>query len=186
LARRVVVKAAARFYLQAKVNDMRLAFLIVLCLSIMAPCVYCEGKIDALKEYEYWADGKVRGCKVYDTNGRLRTRSFCRTDGTVEKIEKYDLIGNKAQEGHFDSKGNLAAGLDGWAVMKWQYDDESHLRSQMSFDELGRPIERKVYSEGGRMVFRQFRDSDNLNPYEEAQMAMFLGGNNAKMKNPDE
>ncbi len=165
---------------------MMRAFLLLLCLSAMPASVYCEGNIDALKEYEYWADGKVRGCKVYDTNGRLRTRSFCRPDGTVEKVEKYDLNGNKVREGRFDPKGNLASGLDGWAVMKWEYDGESRLRSQMSFDELGRPLERKVYSEGGKMIFRQFRDSDNLDPYEEAQMAMFLGGNNVKMKNPDE
>jgi len=162
------------------------AFLLFLCLCVLPASGYCEGNIDALKEYDYWADGKVRGCRVYDTTGRLRTKSFCRPDGTVEKIEKYDLVGNKIQEGHFDSKGNLAAGLDGWAVMRLEYDGESHLRSQMSFDELGRPIERKVYSEGGRMIFRQFRDSDKLDPYEEAQMAMFLGGNNVKMKNPDE
>jgi hypothetical protein len=155
-------------------------------LCIIPAGAYSEGNIDALKEYEYWADGKVRGCKVYDKDGRLRTRSFCRADGTIEKVEKYDLTGNKVQEGHFDSKGKLTPGLDGWAVMRWQYDEESHLRAQISFDELGRPIERKVYSAGGKMVFRQFRDSDSLNPYEEMQMAMLLGGNNAKMKNPDE
>ena len=56
----------------------------------------------------------------------------------------------------------------------------------MSFDELGRPIERKLYSPGGKMVMRQVRDSDKLDPYEEAQMAMFLGGANIRMKNPDE
>lgn len=165
---------------------MRVFLLLLLCISILPASVYCEGKIDALKEYEYWTDGKVRGCKVYDTDGRLRTRSFCRPDGSVEKIEKYDNMGNKSQEGHFDPRGKLAAGLDGWAVMKWEYDAESHVRSQMSFDEMGRPIERKVYSEGGRMVMRQVRDSEKLNPYEEAQMAMFLGGANVKMKNPDE
>jgi hypothetical protein len=163
------------------------AFVLLLAFAVSFPTAgYCEGNIDALKEYEYWADGKVRGCKVYDTNGRLRTRSFCRPDGSVEKIEKYDMIGNKVQEGHFDPRGNLAAGLDGWAVMKWEYDNDSRVRSQMSFDELGRPIERKLYSEGGKMVMRQFRDSENLNTYEEAQMAMFLGGANVKMKNPDE
>jgi hypothetical protein len=163
------------------------AFVLLLAFAVSVPTTgYCEGKIDALKEYEYWADGKVRGCKVYDTDGRLRTRSFCRPDGSVEKIEKYDMAGNKVQEGHFDPRGNLTAGLDGWAVMKWEYDNDLHVRSQMSFDEMGRPIERKLYSEGGKMVMRQFRDSDNLNTFEEAQMAMFLGGANVKMKNPDE
>lgn len=165
---------------------MRRLLLTMALVMLLPTGAYCEGTIDALKEYEYWADGKVRGCKVYDTDGRLRTRSFCRPDGSVEKVEKYDTIGRKVQEGHFDPRGKLTAGLDGWAVMKWEYDEEGRMRSQMSFDELGRPIERKLYSEGGKMVMRQVRDSDKLNPYEEAQMAMFLGGANVKMKNPDE
>jgi hypothetical protein len=175
-------------YMYSKGNLLQgVAFLLLLVFTSSVPSIgYCEGTIDALKEYEYWADGKIRGCKVYDTDGRLRTKSFCRPDGTVEKIERYNTAGKKVQEGHFNPKGNLTAGLDGWAVMKWEYDGDLNVRSQMSFDELGRPIERKVYSEGGRMVMRQFRDSENLNPYEEAQMAMFLGGANMKMKNPDE
>lgn len=165
---------------------VRSAVLVSVCVFLVISDGFSEGQIDALKEYEYWADGKIRGCKVYDSSGRLRTRSFCRPDGSVEKVEKYDTAGNKIQEGHFDPKGNLAAGIDGWAVMRWEYDNESRMRSQMSFDELGRPIERKLYSEGGKMIMRQFRDSDKLDPYEEAQMAMFLGGANIKMKNPDE
>lgn len=154
--------------------------------AAVAGPAYGEGNVDSLKEYEYWADGKVRGCRVYDKDGRLRARAFCRPDGSVEKIEKYDTAGNKIQEGHFDPKGKLSAGLDGWAVMRWEYDGESHMRTQMSFDELGRPLERKLFSAGGRMIMRQVRESDKLDPYEEAQMAMFLGGANIKMKNPDE
>ena len=71
-----------------------------------------------------------------------------------------DVGAGRDEEARFDPKGNLAAGLDGWSVMKWEYDDEQRMRSQMSFDELGRPLERKVYSEGGRMILRQVRDSD--------------------------
>ena len=52
----------------------------LLCFSFTPSDGLCEGNIDALKEYEYWADGKIRGCKVYDSNGRIRTRSFCRPD----------------------------------------------------------------------------------------------------------
>jgi len=159
---------------------------ILIWLVIAPALIYGEGSIDSLKEYEYWPDGKVRGCKVYDTNGRLKAKSWCRSDGSVERIEKYDLRGNKIQQGFFDQRGKLKTGIDGWAVMRWEYDDEGRMRSQMSFDELGRPIERKLFSEGGKMVLRQIRDSDKLDPYEEAQMAMFLGGANVKMKNPDE
>jgi hypothetical protein len=156
----------------------------IICLARFS--AYGEGTIDALKEYEYWPDGKVRGCKILDKNGKLRVRSFNRPDGSVEKIDKYDTSGNKVQEGRFDPKGKLTAGLDGWAVMKWEYDGDSRVRSEISFDELGRPLERRLYSPGGKMIMRQVRDSDRLDPYEEAQMAMFLGGMNMKMRNPDE
>lgn len=156
------------------------------CILFGASCAYPEGNVESLKEYSYWPDGKVRGCTVYDTSGRLKARSYCRNDGTVEKIEKFDDRGNRVQEGLFDHKGNLRSGLDGWAVMKWEYDADSHVRSQISFDELGRPLERRLFSPGGKMIFRQVRDSEKLNPYEEAQMAMYLGGANVKMKNPDE
>ena len=165
---------------------IRCGMVILVFCAFAAALVRGEGNVESLKEYEYWSDGKVRGCKVYDTDGRLKARSYCRPDGTVEKIDKYDQLGNKIQEGRFDQKGNLQANLDGWAIMRWEYDADSRLRAQISFDELGRPLERKLYSEGGRMILRQIRDSDKLNPYEEAQMAMYLGGANMKMKNPDE
>lgn len=151
-----------------------------------AALAYGEGEVEGLKEYEYWPDGKVKGCKVYDAQGHLRAISYSRADGTVEKIDKYDARGNKIQEGRFDQKGNLKATLDGWAIMRWEYDEQGNVRAQIAFDELGRPLERRLFSESGKMVLRQVRDSDKLNPYEEAQMAMYLGGANMKMKNPDE
>lgn len=165
---------------------IRKGFAIAAAFCFAAGIAYGEGEVESLKEYEYWADGKVKGCKVYDTNGRLKARSYCRADGTVEKIDKYDEFGNRNQEGRFDQKGSLKANLDGWAIMRWEYDGQGRVRAQVSFDEMGRPLERRLFSESGKMVLRQVRDSDKLNPYEEAQMAMYLGGANMKMKNPDE
>ena len=168
---------------------MKIVFVLsVIIATTLLPSAFVsgEGEVMGLKDYEYWSDGNVRSCKVYDARGKLKIKSFCRNDGTVERIEKYDEDGNKVQEGHFDQRGKLKTSLDGWAIMRYEYDDEGRMRAEVSFDELGRPIESRLYSPGGRMVYRQVRDSEKLNPYEEAQMAMYLGGANVKTKNPDE
>lgn len=144
-----------------------------------------EGQVEGLMDYQYWEDGKIRQCQAYDTSGRLKAKAFCRRDGTVEKVEKYDAYGNKIQEALIDQNRKLKTGIDGWAIMRWDYRD-SKLVAQTSYDELGRPIERKVYSEGGNLIMRQFRDSERLNPTEEAYMATVLGPNNIPCKDPDE
>lgn len=159
---------------------------IIFTVLLLNGSVYCEGEIKGLKDYEYWSDGNVRSCKVYDSSGKLKIKSFCRNDGTVDRVEKFDEHGNKIQEGYFDQRGQLRTGLDGWSIMRYEYDDDGRLRAQVSYDELGRPIESRLFSPGGRMIYRQVRDSESLNPYEEAQMAMYLGGANVKTKDPDE
>jgi len=137
-----------------------------------------EGDIGSLKQFDYWENGKVRQCTMYDTNGRLKATAYCRHDGSVEKVEKFDNYGNKAEEALYDQKGALKTGIDGWAAMRWWYDG-SHLVSQISYDEDGIPLERKQYGESGKLVFRQFRDElTDAKPYEGALMAMLLGGQN--------
>ena len=154
-------------------------------LAFMPVSVFAEGQVEGLMDYQYWEDGKIRQCQAYNTSGRLTAKAFCRRDGTVEKLEKYDTYGNKIQECFIDQNRKLKTGIDGWAIMRWDYRD-SKLAAQTSYDELGRPIERKVYSDGGNLIMRQFRDSERLNPTEEAFMATVLGPNNIPCKDPDE
>lgn len=144
---------------------------------LYASRVFCEGDIENLKQLEYWENGKVRQCTVYDVDGRLTSKTYCRNDGTVEKMEKFDPYGNKTEEALYDQRGNLKAGIDGWAAMRWWYED-AHLISQIAYDEDGIPIERKQYGEGGKLILRQYRDELDMNPYEGAQMHMLLGGRN--------
>jgi hypothetical protein len=145
-----------------------------ICMMVIAAYARGEGEVESLKDYKYWNNGKVRGADIYDNNGRLRARTFVRPDGSVEKLEKYDAYGNMVETAYYDEKGRLRAGLDGWAATRWYYDG-SRLVAQMSFDEYGKPLERRQFSESGRLTARFYRDRDDLNPYEQASMAAVLG-----------
>ena len=136
-----------------------------------------EGEVKSLRQYEHWANGTIKSCTLFDSNGLLKAKAYCRDDGTVEKVEKFDPAGNKIEESFYDEKGKLKTGIDGWAAMRWWYDG-SHLESQISYDETGLPIERRVYSESGRLAFRQYRHDIDFNPYEAANMAALLGPQN--------
>lgn len=156
---------------------MSTRYSLLLLFPLYASIGFCEGDVESLKQIDHWENGKVRQCTVYDVDGRLKSKTFCRDDGTVEKIEKFDIYGNRAEEALYDQKGKLKAGIDGWAAMRWWYEG-SQVVSQISYDEDGIPIERKRYSESGKLVLRQYRDDLDMNPYEGAQMHMMLGGRN--------
>ena len=159
-------------------NRLRDKLIITFLLSVsFAATSSGEGEVKSLRQYEHWDNGTIRSCTLFDTNGVLKAKSFCRNDGTVEKVEKYDPAGKKIEEAFYDEKGKLRTGIDGWAAMRWWYDG-SHLESQISYDESGTPMERRVYSESGRLMFRQYRHDIDFNPYEAASMAALLGPQN--------
>ncbi|MCM8790470.1 MAG: hypothetical protein NC938_02065 [Candidatus Omnitrophica bacterium] len=147
---------------------------IALWLILVACYGRAEGDVESLKDYKYFDDGRVRGADIYDKYGRLCAKTFVRPDGSVEKLEKYDIYGNKVEMAYYDEKGRLRSGLDGWAATRWYYDG-TRLVAQMSFDEYGKPLERRTFSESGRLTARFFRDRDDLDPYEQASMATVLG-----------
>jgi len=136
-----------------------------------------EGEVKSLRQYEHWDNGTMKSCSLFDSNGVLKAKAYCRNDGTVEKVEKFDPAGKRIEEAFYDEKGKLRTGIDGWAAMRWVYDG-SHLGSQISYDETGTPLERRVYSESGRLVLRQYRHDIEFNPYEDASMAILLGPQN--------
>jgi len=121
---------------------------------------------------------------VYDVYGYLKTKAFCRYDGTVEKVERFDTLGNKTEAVLYNEKGDLREGIDGWAAMKWKYDG-SHLMAEVAFDESGNLIERKFYSESGKLLYRDYRDDERFSPYESASMALMLGGRNVPYRDTE-
>ncbi|MDP2912829.1 MAG: hypothetical protein Q8N91_02345 [Candidatus Omnitrophota bacterium] len=147
------------------------------CLLPVSIYAYAEGEIESLRSYTYWENGNVKECGVYDVNGYLRAKAYYRYDGNAEKIEKYDLLGNKIEQAFYDEKGKLKTGIDGWAATRWNYDG-SRLVSQTMYDENGRPLERKLYSESGRLILRQYREDLSLDTYEALNMALLLGKQN--------
>jgi len=136
-----------------------------------------EGEIKSLRQYEHWGSGTIKSCTLFDTDGLLKAKAYCRDDGTVEKVEKFNPTGDRTEEAFYDEKGKLKTGIDGWAAMRWWYND-GRLESQVSYDEVGLPMERRVYSESGRLIFRQYRHDIDFNPYEAANMAALLGPQN--------
>ena len=156
---------------------LRIWMVILLFSSLLAANGFCEGEIKSLRQYEHWDNGTLKSCTLFDTNGVLKAKAYCRNDGTVEKVEKFDPSGNRTEEAFYDEKGKLRIGIDGWAAMRWWY-DAGHLQSQISYDETGTPMERRVYGESGRLMFRQYRHDIDFNPYEAANMALLLGPQN--------
>ena len=156
---------------------IRLALVFILISLNFAPMAMGEGEVKDLKQFEYWDNKKVRVCITYDVSGYLKSKIFCRDDGTVEKVDKFDRYGNRIEEVLYDQKGKLKAGIDGWAAMRWRYDD-THLESQISYDEDGMPMDKRYYSESGRLILRQYRNDIQFDPYEEANMYMLLGPHN--------
>ncbi|MDD5437399.1 MAG: hypothetical protein PHX20_07650, partial [Candidatus Omnitrophica bacterium] len=68
-----------RYAQAAAVFFMILAAPIVIC--------YAEGEIKGLRQYERWDTGTIRSCTLFDMNGQLKAKAYCRHDGTVEKVE---------------------------------------------------------------------------------------------------
>ncbi|MDD5422288.1 MAG: hypothetical protein WC592_04985 [Candidatus Omnitrophota bacterium] len=153
------------------------------CLLLAPLDAMAEGDVSGLNDILYWDNGKIRSCTVYDATGHLKAKAYCRNDGTVEKIEKFDLAGNRTEESFYDQSGRLKNGIDGWAARRWWYED-SRTISQITYDEDGRQVERRHYSESGRLVLRQYRDDDNLDPYEGAAMQLLLGSQNIPYRDP--
>ncbi len=161
-------------------------FLISLCgfLLVVSSATAFDMEGDGRKEFEYWPDGNYKSFTLFDESGRVKAKAYCGADGTVEKVERFDIYGNRIQEAFYDGEGRLKTGIDGWAAMRWWYDG-SQLVSQISYDEDGRTVDRRQYSDSGRLIYRQYSPDADLNPYEEANMYMLAGLRNEAYYNPE-
>lgn len=160
------------------ISVLILGVIFLFCSICISQDAYAEGEVRSLKDFQYWDNGTVKQCTVYDAHtGRLKTRAFCAYGGSVEKVEKFDEAGNKIEEALYDANGALKAGIDGWAAMRWRYDG-LQIVWQVSYDENGKSIEQKFYTSSGNLAMRLYRDDDSVNPYANAAMYMMLGGRN--------
>ena len=146
-------------------------------------CAHADGEVKSLKKFQFWDTGKVRQCDVYDVNGYLKAKVYCYSDGAIEKIERFNMLDKKTEEALYDGHGKIKTGIDGWAAKRWLYSGPT-LLYEVSYDETGKPMEMKMYSESGRLIARRYRDDVNFNPYEQASMFMLLGGQSAAFYDP--
>ena len=146
-------------------------FLGSFCLPL---CAGADDDPSDQKTYEYWKTGGVKSCTIYDKENEVMARAVYRPDGMIEKIEKYDRYNNKIEEALYDEDGRLRAGLDGWAAMRWAYDERT-LLYQTWYDEHGKAIKRKHYSESGRLVASQVMSESGYDFYEDLNTRKLLG-----------
>ncbi len=102
-------------------------------------------------------------------------RASYRGNGTIEKIERYDQYGRRIAEAFYDENGVLMPGIDGWAAMKCFYNEEI-LVAQILYGADGLPVGRKIYSESGTLIARDYIDSRSTDRYEETNADMLYGG----------
>lgn len=158
--------------------------LLALCIAVTG--AYADGVISNLKAYEYRANGKPWRCTVTDAmTGKLKGKIYYAGDGAIEKVERFDADANKIETAYYDAKGMLKIGPDGWAAVRWWYQN-STVRLEISYDERGHPIERLFYSESGRLLGRHYRNDDRVNPNINAAMFSRLGPNNIAYYDPKE
>lgn len=157
---------------------LKLTIVFLWCSLFVVSSSYGDGEVKSLKKFTFWKTGKVRQCDVYDVNGYLKASVYCRSDGTIEKIERFNMLGKRTEEALYDGHGRLKTGIDGWAAIRWIYSGPI-LLYEAAYDETGKMMEIKMYSESGRLIARRYRDDVNFNPYEQASMYMLLGGQSA-------
>ena len=163
-----------------EINKNLLKYFVValICSFFIVSAVFADGEVKSLKKFEFWKTGKVKQCDVYDVNGYPKAKVFCRSDGSIEKVERFNMLDKKTEEAIYDGRGRLKIGIDGWSAKRWLYSGPT-LLYEITYDETGKPMEMKMYSESGRMIARRYRDDVNFDPYEQASMYMLLGGQSA-------
>ena len=153
---------------------------------VACPAVLADGVVTNLKDYEYRADGTPWRCTVYDAmSGKLKGRVHYASDGEVDKVERYDELGNKVEAAFYDANGALRTGATGWAAMRWWYQGKV-CRLQIAYDEQGRQMERLFFSESGKLLGRHYRDDEDVNHAINAAMFKLLGPNNVAYYDPQE
>lgn len=120
----------------------------------------------------YWDNGNIKEETEFDLTGRLRFVSYYRYDGTLEKRERYDEYGHKTAVVNYEREGKLRANADGWAAILSWYDGRN-LAVETYYGEDGRIKERKLYSESGKLIERQYRTDDSIDTGEEFEPGLF-------------
>ena len=137
----------------------------VLLVMVFASCCTCFAKGTWMETKDYWPSGEVRVVKKADSDGDLLEEKYYREDGTMEQYIKYDGEGHKIGEAYYGQNGQLREGADGWAAMRWKYED-GNMVAEGYYGPDGKLKERKQYNSEGDLVAKQYVGDKEL-PAEE-------------------
>jgi hypothetical protein len=103
----------------------------------------------------------------YDRAGNVVRKDYYRDDDSLEQVIKYDKEGHKTAEAYYQSDGTLREGADGWAAMRWKYEN-GNMVGEGYYGADGRLKELKQYNELGDLVAKKYVGDDNaIDPNEE-------------------
>lgn len=124
------------------------------------------GAASGQREVSYWPNGRVKEDMRYDDNGVMRRQGFFREDGTIEKLKKFDALGNVTDDINYSESGRLMENADGWAAMTFEYKN-GNMISESYYGADGHLTERKLYDDQGVLLTKQYVGDGNIDPYEE-------------------
>ncbi|HNX91396.1 MAG TPA: hypothetical protein PKY78_06465 [Candidatus Omnitrophota bacterium] len=104
--------------------------------------------------------------RISDKEGTIRGEEDFRDNGTVERRVWYDEKGHKIGECLYNGDGTLREGPDGWAAMRFYYQD-GKLADERYYDDDGKIKMRKSYDDEGELVEKDYVDDGRVDPYEE-------------------
>jgi|GEM_PF-2083544 hypothetical protein len=107
----------------------------------------------------------------------LTVKKCYRPDGSVQKVEIFDADGRKTGEAYYGADGRLDKNpVDDWAAAEWRYSGD-RLAEERYYGEDGRLKERKLYSETGDLVDKDYYGGEkNIDEYEEYDTQTFPYG----------
>lgn len=109
-------------------------------------------------------------------------KKYYRQDGTLEKIERYDIYGHQVEESYYGGDGKLCRNpLENWATIRRGYED-GKLAEESTYDVDGCLIERKIFNKLGDLVKRQY--VGDANPSEEFSPPLALSGRTDEFFDP--
>ncbi|MCX5680651.1 MAG: hypothetical protein NTZ95_08470 [Candidatus Omnitrophica bacterium] len=136
---------------------------IILIAIIISASYVCSAKDAEVTEVSRWDSGAIKETVVYDPEYSITIRNFYEQGGSLERVEKYDSLGNKIEISLYDANGNLREGLDGWAAKRWRYID-GKVFQETTYGTDGKPRTRRTFSESGKLVARQYMSDGESEP----------------------
>jgi antitoxin component YwqK of YwqJK toxin-antitoxin module len=150
-----------------KGNKMKKTVVFMLLLGMVFICGHtCSARSTWMESKDYWPSGEVRTSKKLDGDGNLLEEKYYREDGTMEQYIKYDDEGHKTGEAYYGEDGQLREGADGWAAMRWKYED-GNMIAEGYYGPDGNLKERKQYNSEGDLVAKQYVGDKEPLPAEE-------------------